>query len=259
MAISPAGVRDERVRQLGGDEEDSPWMVSTELHLSIVTALIQGLSRFLATQPGPWHAGGEVFVIYGPAAGDHVAPDVYAAPVEDYPRDTDVVAEEGLFPPLVVEVISSSSWTRDTTEKVVLYDLLGAEEYVLFDPTHEAARRTPAGVVVPPRLWGYRRDGQGAWRPWPVEEDGSLRSAVLGGVRLRPEDRYLRVLTPAGTPVPFTDELDEALATAEEALTTAEQARQAAEQARQREQDARQAAEQEVVRLRDELRRHGLA
>ncbi len=245
MAMSKLGAPEQARWRFRGDEEDSPWMVGTDLHLKAVIALLQALRRALDVQQGPWYVSGEMFVHYGPAAGDHVAPDVYAAQVANYPRDTYHVAREGRFPPFVLEVISSSSWERDAEEKAQIYETLGALEYVLFDPTREGLRRGGPAPGGEAELWGYRRDEWGAFTPWTVDATGALRSAVLGGIELRVEGSRLRVLSHTGDPVLFDDELDAA--------------RQEAEAGRAAAEVARQEAEQEVERLRAELRRHGLA
>jgi len=268
MTVGELSTRERVLRRYGGDEEDSPWMVSTDLHLWAMIALLQGLRQALAAQAGPWYVSGDTFVQYGPAPGDHLAPDLYAAPVADHPRESYSVAEEGVFPPFVLEVLSPSSGPRDLEDKVALYDVLGAEEYVLFDPRGLSMGR--------PALRAYHRDGQGGWGPWQADADGVLRSAVLRGVGLRGEGHYLRVLTPDGEPVPFAEELEAALAhaeaaqahsdaaraqteaalaQAEDALAHETAARQQAERREQAEALLRQQAEQRAAALEAELRR----
>jgi Uma2 family endonuclease len=260
------------VALLGGDREDSPWMVSTEIHLHVVIDLLQALQRALARRLGTWHVGGEVFVVFGPGEDDKLAPDVYAAPVADYPRDTFDVAAEGLFPPFVVEVVSESSRRRDLEDKVALYDVLGAEEYVVIDVTGRGRTGRRRGRSVAqggvPELWGYRREQNGEFASWVPDAQGRLWSAVLG-LGLLAEGQRVRVLTAQGEAVPFTDELEDEGRRADEARAQEAAARQRAEEERQREATARrhaeeerqqeaaarQRAEEEVARLRAELAR----
>jgi Uma2 family endonuclease len=245
-------------------------MVSTEPHLFLVIALLQALQRVLGRRGG-WHVGGEVFVVFGPAPDDQVAPDVYAAPVADYPRTRYVVAEEGLFPPFVVEVVSADSRTRDLEEKVTLYEALGVQEYVIVAPGGEEH-------LTAVQLEGYRRAADGRFVTWQPDREGCLWSALLD-VWLCPEGEGVRVLTPDGAAVLSLDEVEEARRAAQEqyareaaarhaaeqerereatARQVAEEARRLAEQEREREAAARHAAEEEVARLRAELQRRDL-
>jgi hypothetical protein len=125
-----------------------------------------------------------------------VAPDIMVAFVHNHPRDAFDVRVEGSFPLFVLEVVSRESRSRDTgkQKKVRIYDVLGAQEYVIFDPR---ASRWPT-------LAGYRRAAGGCWEEWPLDARGALHSAVLGltlvqdGMLLRLEDaRGQRLLTEA--------------------------------------------------------------
>ncbi len=99
-----------------------------------------------------------------------LAPDTLVAPGAGARRRTsfDMVAEGG-FPPFVLEVVSSSSVTRDEQEKRRSYDLLGAEEYVVFMP-HEGQ---PSILTA----WGCGESGR--FEPWPADAEGALWSEVL--------------------------------------------------------------------------------
>jgi Uma2 family endonuclease len=234
-----AHAREQVLRRIGGDREDSPWMVSTEPHLFLVIALLQALQRVLARRGG-WHVGGEVFVVFGPAPDDQVAPDVYAAPVADYPRTRYVVAEEGLFPPFVVEVVSADSRTRDLEEKVALYEALGVQEYVIVAPGGEEH-------LTAVQLEGYRREADGRFAVWRPDAEGCLWSALLD-VWLCPEGEGVRVLNADGTAVLSLEEVEDARRAAQQEYTREAAARQAAEEERAREAAARQIAEEERAR-----------
>jgi Uma2 family endonuclease len=257
--------RERLVLMLGGDREDSPWMVSTETHLLVVIELLQALQRSLAQHLPGWHVGGEVFVVFGPGEDGKVAPDVYAAPVADHPRDSFEVAVEGLFPPFVVEVVSESSRRRDLEDKVTLYDALGVDEYVVVDVTgrgrqgRRGGRSVAAGGVI--EIWGYRRAEGGHFTPWAPDAQGRLWSGLLP-LGLQAEGRRVRVLTAQGEAVPFADEIDVARRVAEVERDAAREerqreaaARRRAEDERQHEAAARRRAEDEVARLRAELAR----
>ncbi len=214
MAVHQFSDRERALLLADDDRDDSPWMVGTDLHAAAVVALYQALSTHLAIRHPDWYVSMESFVIYtkGRITRGQLAPDVYAAPVKNRPRDTFVVEREGIFPPFVAEIVSTWSWDRDTIEKHELYDLLRVDEYLLFDPASSADET----VSVSPRLWGFRRDG-GAFVPWEAEADGSLYSALLD-VRFRAEERRIRVITAEGRALPFHDEQSAALRAADEEI-----------------------------------------
>lgn len=148
------------------------------------------------------------------------------AEAEDRLRTSWHIPREGKPPQFVLEVSSTRSWKRDTVDKPVIYDWMGVGEYAICVPERHDG----------PRLFGYRRDEQRRWVPWLPDASGALWSRELSGLGLYVEDRlWLRAVAPDGRRLPTPWEL-------------ADQER-AAEAAR------REAAEAEVARLRDELRR----
>jgi hypothetical protein len=104
----------------------------------------------------------------------------------------------------VIEVTSRTTRREDQGKKS-LYERIGTEEYVLFDPFGEYLR---------PRLQGYRLDGLDGRRfqPVPLEADGSLRSRTTG-LTLRPEGWRLRLVdSVTGDPILWHEEVEAALA-----------------------------------------------
>jgi Uma2 family endonuclease len=130
--------------------------------------------------------------------------------------------EEGRVPNAVFELVSRGTKREDLVFKPGLYERLGVGEYFLYDPLGEEIR---------PQLQGHRL-GPAGYEPIHPDSTGRLHSHELG-LWLRVEDGDLVMYDAV---------------TRERVLTDAE-----AEHA------ARQAAEAEVRRLREELRRHGLA
>ncbi|HWE62732.1 MAG TPA: Uma2 family endonuclease [Chloroflexota bacterium] len=184
------------------DTERSPWMVGKDFHRLAIEVLYYPLRRYRAD----WYVSSDLPILY-PRPNNRlgqVAPDILVALVHNHLRDAfDVRVERG-FPPFVLEVVSDESRPRDTgkTKKVRIYDLLGAQEYVIFDP--RAKRR--------PSLSGYRRTAAGSWEEWPLDQQGKLQSAVLG-LTLAQEDMLLRVEDAAGHRLPTIDEETEELDT----------------------------------------------
>ncbi len=224
------------------DTKDAPWMVMGDARFWAASSLAHSLHTYAHRQGLPWYVASMLPINYTWTTFPRVrtvAPDVFVSFVEDHPRQSYDLAAEGVFPPLVLEVVSPSSVERDLEEKHAIYWFLGAQEYALFRPDDE---RTP--------LWGYRsaaRTGARArrrmpprWEAWPLDDEGRLWSAVLG-LYLVARDGLVQAMTPDGRLLPTPEQ-------AELAWHDSEAARAEAEAARRQ-------AEQEVARLRAELER----
>lgn len=224
---------------------DGQPMAETTLHRKIMSDLIGGLERRYSEVPDVW-VGGNLFLCYekgNPAA--HRAPDVLLAKgVKKWDRPNYLLWEE-TPPSLVVEVTSRKTRREDQGDKKSLYERIGIEEYVLFDPY---------GDYLRPRLQGNRLEG-GRYQPIPLAEDGTLFSHTTGLI-FRPEGRRLRLVDAVtGEPLPWREELEVAL-TREAAARRAETAaRRAAEAAAAEEAAARRSAEERVRALEAELER----
>ena len=206
------------------DTEESPWMVASDYHLLAEHGAVIPTRNYLLRRRPDLYVSGELLVRYPKPDGStgQVGPDMLAAYAPQGLRSSFDVVKEGGFPAFVLEIVSPESDRRDKYDKARLYDLLGAREYAIFDPRGREGRQ----------LWGYRRDERGAWLPWPREQWGELRSAVLGltlvavGFLLRFRDEA------TGQLIPLIEELDADLAVAEAGRDLAETAREQAEAAR---------------------------
>jgi len=239
---------------------DGQPMAETSLHRMVMNDLIGGLEDRYAQEPDIW-AGGNLFLCYeegNPAA--IVAPDVLLAKgvKEKWPRPNYLLWQEPL-PSLVVEVTSKKTRREDQGKKKSLYERLGIEELILFDPYGEYLR---------PRLQGYRLV-MGRYQPIPLEMDGSLLSRTTG-LRFHPEGKRLRLVDAlTGERLLWREELDaarkaeaaarraaERRAAKEAAACQAAEAKAAEAEARAAEEAAaRQAAEERVRALEAELNR----
>jgi len=193
---------------------DGQPMAETTLHRKIMADLIEALERHFAGVPDVW-VGGNLFLCYrkgDPSAA--LAPDVLLAKgVTKWDRPNYLLWEE-TAPSLVVEVTSRKTRREDLGKKKDVYERIGVEEYVLFDPYGDWLR---------PRLQGFGLEG-GRYQPIAPAEDGSLASRATGLI-LRPEGERLRLFDPAaGKPVLWTDELEGARAEAEASLAGVEAA-----------------------------------
>jgi Uma2 family endonuclease len=212
---------------------DGQPMAETTLHRKVMSDLIESLERRYAGVPDVW-VGGNLFLCYekgNPAA--IVAPDVLLAKgVTKWDRPNYLLWEERP-PSLVVEVTSRKTRREDLRDKKPLYERLGVEEYVLFDPY---------GEYLKPRLQGFRLE-KGRYQPLPLRPDGTLLSQTTDLI-LRPEGERLRLVDAAtGEPLLWTDELGAARAREVAARRVERAARQAAEAKAAEEAAARQAAE----------------
>jgi Uma2 family endonuclease len=198
---------------------DGQPMAETALHREIMADTIAALERRYAAAPDVW-VGGNLFLCYekgNPSAA--LAPDVLLAQgVSKWMRPNYLLWQE-TPPRLIVEITSRSTRREDLGEKKRIYESLGVEEYILFDPY---------GEYLDPPLQGYRL-ADGPYQPIRSARDGSLVSLTTG-LRLRTEGNRLRLVDAAtGEPLPWIDELGERLDQSERARLEAERARAEAE------------------------------
>jgi Uma2 family endonuclease len=198
---------------------DGQPMAETLEHQTVMIDLILGLRHRYAAVPDVW-VGGNFFLCYekgNPRAC--VAPDVLLARgVVKWNRPNYLLWEEK-NPSLIVEVTSRKTQRKDQHFKKSLYERIGVEEYVLFDPLEEYLR---------PRLQGFRLS-RGRYQPIPLE-DGSLLSRTTG-LRFQPEGERLRLVDAiTGKPMLWPDEVDAAYACETAARRAAEERLQALEE-----------------------------
>jgi Uma2 family endonuclease len=190
-------------------ESDGQPMAETELHREEMTYLIQALQSWFQEAPDV-HVGGNLFLYY--VQGDprkFVSPDVYVT--KGIPKGLRRVYKlwiEGKPPSLVIEVTSDSTRDEDFLKKKAIYERLGVEEYLLFDPLRD---------YLDPPFQGYCLVG-GRYQPTPLAGDGSLISRTTG-LQLRPEGHRLRLLDPAtGEPLLSDQEVRNRLAATEKEI-----------------------------------------
>ncbi len=202
-------------------ESDGRPMAETDQHRDEMIRLIQLLKRFFAGQQV--YVSGNLFLYYEQGNPNKaVSPDVFVVKdIEPHPRRVYKVWVERKVPDVVFEVTSRKTRKEDTARKPDLYRQLRVPEYFLFDPTQD---------YLDPPLQGYRAVGE-RYEPIPSDAQGMLISEQVG-LRLEVKDQHLILYR---------------LDTGERLLTDAEVLEAEAE--------ARRAAEAEVTRLREELRR----
>ena len=143
-------------------------------------------------------------------------------------------------PSLVVEVTSRKTRHKDLGLKKSIYERIGAEEYILFDPFGEYLR---------PQLQGFRLL-RGRYQSIPMAEDGALLSRTTG-LRMKPEGQRLRLFdAQTGEPVLWPEEVEAARRDAEGRARDAEAKAAEAESARHASEERLRALEAELKRLR---------
>lgn len=212
---------------------DGQPMAETSLHLWVMFDLIDGLRRRYAAVPDVW-VGGNLFLCYEKGnPGAIIAPDVLLAKgIAKWDRPNYLLWQETV-PSLVMEITSRKTRREDQVKKKTLYERLGIEEYILFDPY---------GEYLNPPLQGYRLSRR-RYQSIPLAEDGSLLSRTTD-LRLQREGERLRMVDAgSGKPVLWVEEVDVARAQAEaRAAAEADALREAKERIR--------ALENELDRLR---------
>jgi Uma2 family endonuclease len=185
-----------RKREIEYPTSDGQPMAESPEHMQVMFGLIFGLRQRYVAVPDVW-VGGNLFLCYekgNPKAC--VAPDVLLAKgVAKWDRPNYLLWVEGP-PSLVVEVTSPKTQRRDQHIKKPLYERLGIEELILFDPF---------GEYLQPRLQGYRLSW-GRYQPIPPEPDGSLLIRTTS-LLLKPEGQRLRLVDAVtGEPILWSEE-----------------------------------------------------
>jgi Putative restriction endonuclease len=210
-----------------------------ELQRFIAELLRPLLARFLAERGVVAHAGADQFIYWAEGTPTkRIAPDVYVLP--GVPQEIAIPSwktwETGVAPSFVLE-IAGDDYSKDYEDNPVLYDELGVDELVIFDPHARPGSRSRRV-----RWQVYRRlRGRGLVRV-EVSQSDRIRSKLLKAwLRSVGSGDEIRLRLALGT---GGDELYPTEAEAERAAK--EQERSAKEHERAR----RVAAEAEVERLR---------
>jgi Uma2 family endonuclease len=224
-------------RKIEYPDSDGTPMGETGFHVTqILTTLATLRLRF--RDRNDVYVGANMFLYY--RQGDPravVAPDVFVVlnTTSDERRSWKVWEEDGRVPAIVFEITSSSTRDDDLLFKRALYEDLGVQEYILFDPL---------GQYLEPALQGYRLT-QDRYVTLPQQ------SLPDGGYELVSDVLGLALRAKAGALALYDRATGEKLLTPPELYDRAE--REAA--ARQAAETRAEQAEAELTRLRTELAR----
>ncbi len=208
-------------------------------HDRIVSTLQDLLKRWFSAQPNTC-VFSDLLIEWDIDLGDH-SPDISVVfDVQEPERDrfTFVVAEEGVRPAVVMEVVSPRYRHVDRETKVQHYAQAQVQEYIILD-RRKYRKQTLEEVI------GYRLVAPNLYQPITPDEEGRILSRVLG----------LWISLRDGQVVLENAETGERLLTASELAQQAETERQRAEEERQRAEEERQRAEEERQRAESADRR----
>jgi Uma2 family endonuclease len=226
-------------RQVFYPESDGKPRAETEVHIDAVIYVREALKDYFRSAPDIY-VNSNMLLYYeegNPSAC--VAPDVFV--VKGVPKHERRIYKlwEELQPPTVIfEITSRGTRLEDLGTKRALYELLGVQEYFLYDPL---------GEYLHPALQGYLRHVGEFQRSVPNSEGRFVSEAL--GVELQLEHGRLRLIDPLTKERLLSPaEAQDARRAAEVRITQAEDARRAAE-------SRATEAEKELERLRVELLR----
>jgi Uma2 family endonuclease len=209
----------------------------TPEHCENLLHLVHVLRQWFADDAMTYVAGNSFLYYEEGNPRRHVSPDVFVVRgiPKLPPRRRYLVWEERKAPDLIIELTSTSTFQEDQERKFALYrDVFHVQEYFLFDPL---------GECLEPRLQGFRlRRGEYV----PIRRlKGRLPSKVLG-LHLEPDDWELRLYDPKANRWLLTPpEYPQALDAQQQTLAAERQARL----------QERLAADAEIRRLQEELKR----
>ncbi|UBF23773.1 Uma2 family endonuclease [Kovacikia minuta CCNUW1] len=216
--------------------------LETERHLRQLVLLIQCLEWWWRDRQD-FYAFGNLTIYYSPRqrkSENFRGPDFFVVlGTERKPRKSWVVwQEDGKYPNVIVEVLSSTTAATDRGLKKQIYqDIFRTPDYFWFEPNTLEFK-------------GFHLvDGQ--YEELQPDEHGWLWSRQLQ-LYLGIHDSVLRLFTPGGELIPTPEEVAvQADQRAEQEWQRAEQEQQRAEQERQRAEQERQRAERLTEKLRE--------
>jgi Uma2 family endonuclease len=239
----PVVKRPERLAAIYYPESDGKPVGETDFHVAALFYLWQALRWHFRNAPDVYVAGNMLFYYEEGNVAAFRVPDVFVVQgVVKEDRRVYKLWEEQEAPCVVFEITSRGTRREDLVDKRAFYEMLGVQEYYLFDPLSEYLR---------PQFQGFFLAGA-TYRKGQASGDGSLLSRELNLI-LRPEGKLLRLVDPAtGQPLPTMDEAAKLMA---DALDIARSETQRASVEAQRAEAEAQRAEAEAQRAEAEAQR----
>jgi Uma2 family endonuclease len=118
------------------------YIPESNIHFLLVANLVLMLNVFLNSQKGDFAFGDLMFYYEEGNPRKFVAPDVMISfNLEKMPTRVYKLWDEKVVPAVIVEIASDSTWDKDLTTKLALYQRLGVSEYYIFDVEYKCLRK----------------------------------------------------------------------------------------------------------------------
>lgn len=198
-------------------ESDGKPIGETDFHIQTITYPYQTLSAFFASETDVKVLADIMFYYEEGNPRKVFSPDVMVVKgVGNHPRRTFKLWEEKQFPQVIFEISSRKTWGDDLNKKWFLYQQFGVKEYYIFDPEYD---------YLPEPLIAYR------------SKRGELKQVPIKNNRIYSEELGLEIVDTGEGLRLFDPETNQFMRTLSE------------------EHQARLQAEDEIARLREELKR----
>lgn len=123
----------------------------SDIHFTLIANLVLILRTFFQTRENVNVFGDLMFYYKEGDPRKFVAPDIMICfGIDKNPRRVYKLWEEKVVPAVIIELASESTWFKDVSTKIALYQKLGVKEYFIFDPEY---------AHLPAPLIGYRLEG----------------------------------------------------------------------------------------------------
>ena len=167
-------------------ESDGEPMAETDKHRKLILGLISLLEVFFAERADVYVTGNIMFYYVEGDPTEVISPDVmvcFGVPKGD--RTSYKTWEESdVIPSVIIEIASRGTWRKDRVEKLELYQMLGVEEYYIFNPQYP--KNLPAFMAF--------RLKEGILDSVAIE-NGRIKSNILG-LELVDTGKTLRLFNP---------------------------------------------------------------
>ncbi len=205
-------------------ESETRPMAETDIHRDQIYYLIEALKIYFNHLEDVYVSGNNLVYYEQDSERKVFSPDAMICfDVSNKTRHTYKLWEEKVFPQVIFEVSSRLTWSEDLNRKWLLYQQFGVKEYYVFDPEYD---------YLPEPLVAYRL------------MNGELRHVSVKNDRIFSDELGLEVVNTGDGLRFFNPATQESLGTLSEER-----------HARLEERNARMAAEAELARVREELKR----
>jgi Uma2 family endonuclease len=117
-------------------------MPENDFHFTVIANLVILLRQFLLNNKNSYVFGDLMFYYEEGNPRKFVAPDVMVSlGLPEMPTRVYKLWTEKVVPSVIIEIASESTWDKDLTSKLAIYQRLGVGEYYIFDVEYRCLRR----------------------------------------------------------------------------------------------------------------------